>query len=546
MKRGRNQTVVALLATLGLGAFAAACGTEPGSSTADTAAARSGSPIDSFNQTNTSAWVPFMDEASSIATARAADHANSSGASLQITYKVASGGFAGLERLFSSPLNWSNVSAINLWVKGTNTGHTFLVQVYDAGNERWESRFTVDFTGWRQIALPFSAMTAAGWQPPDATANNVRDFSGVTGVALIPSEGGGNGVVTIDALAYGPGASATAASSATGGTSGTATATGGTTAVSAAGGTPGTTATGGTSATATGTGGTSATATGTGGTTATATGTGGTSVTATGTGGTTATATSTGGTGVTATSTGGTTAATTSTASAGLVGATGANGTIVPLYTNPGDSSWAAVAAAKQAHPTVPVIAIVNPSNGPGSALDPGYTSGIAKLTAAGVKVIGYVHTAYGSRPTSQLQSEMDQWHGWYPGVSGIFFDEMANSPGYESYYSSLGSYAKSHVGNFTVGNPGTDSAQSYVGTLDVLLIYESGGVPSLSAVTGWHASFPRANFGVIPYKVGSVDSAFIAAIRSYVGYIYLQSDDLPNPWDSVPSYLTSLVGALQ
>lgn len=506
MKRGRNQTAVALLATLGLGAFAAACGTEPGSSAEDTAAARAGSSIDSFNG-DTTAWVPFADETSSITTARAADHANSSGASLQIKYQVAAGGFAGLERSFSSPLNWSNVSAINLWVDGTNTGHTFLVQVYDAGNERWESRFTVDFTGWRQITLPFSAMTAAGWQPPDATVDNVRDFSGVTGMAIIPSEGTGTGVVTIDALAYGPGSTTPASTAATGGTTGT----------TSTGGMTGTTSTGGTTAATSATGGTTPAATATGGTTSSS--------------------------GTPATGTGGTTSAT---ASTGLVGATGVNGTIVPLYTNPGDASWATVVAAKQAHPSVPVIAIVNPSNGPGGAQDPGYTSGIAKLTAAGVKVIGYVHTQYGSRPASQLQAEMDQWHSWYPSVSGIFFDEMANSPGYESYYSSLGSYAKSHVGNFTVGNPGTDSAQSYVGTLDVLLIYESNGVPSLSAVTGWHASFARSNFGVIPYKVSSLDSAFIAAVRPYVGYIYLQSDDLPNPWDSVPTYLSNLLGALQ
>jgi hypothetical protein len=45
---------------------------------------------------------------------------------------------------------------------------------------------------------------------------------------------------------------------------------------------------------------------------------------------------------------------------------------------------------------------------------------------------------------------------------------------------------------------------------------------------------------------VSGVDSAFITAARPYVGYIYLQSDDLPNPWDSVPSYLSSLLGALQ
>jgi hypothetical protein len=455
MKRGPNQTVLALTATLGLATFAAACGTEPGQATEDEAAATAGSSIDSFDSTDTSAWKPFASSGSSIAKTRVADHASSSGASLQMTYTVASGGYAGLERLFSSPQNWSNQTAINLWVYGAGTGHKFLVQVYDAGRERWESRFTVDFTGWRNITLPFSAMTAASWQPSSATANHVQDFGGVTGMSLIPTEAAGSGVVTVDALVYGPGQTTTAAA-------------------------------------------------------------------------TTTTASS-----------GGTTAA-------GLVGATGTNGTIIPLYSYPTNSAWTAVISAKQAHPAVPVIAIVNPSNGPGGAQDPSYTTGINKLVAAGVKVIGYVHTSYGSRPASQAQAEMDQWHSWYPGVSGIFFDEMANSPGYEAYYTSLGAYAKSHVGSFTVGNPGADTAKSYIGTLDVMLIYESGGLPATSAMTGWHTSYPRTNFGVIPYRVSSLDAAFVAAARPYVGYIYLQNDDMPNPWDTVPSYLSNLVAALQ
>ena len=36
-----------------------------------------------------------------------------------------------------------------------------------------------------------------------------------------------------------------------------------------------------------------------------------------------------------------------------------------------------------------------------------------------------------------------------------------------------------------------------------------------------------------------------MAAVRDHVGYIYLQSDTLPNPWDSVPGYLQELLAAL-
>jgi hypothetical protein len=227
-------------------------------------------------------------------------------------------------------------------------------------------------------------------------------------------------------------------------------------------------------------------------------------------------------------------------ASSGVV-----TGTIIPLYTAPTDPSWAAVAAAKAAHPAVPVLAVVNPANGPGAAASADYAAGIARLTAAGVKVIGYVHTSWGNRPAAELQSEMGQWQSWYPGVSGIFFDEMANAPGQESYYSGLTAYAKGRGLGFTIGNPGADSSPTYVGTEDVILIYENSGVPSLAALGGWHTSYNRSNFGVIPYDVGSLDTSFVQSAKPYVAYIYLQSDNLPNPWDSVPPYLSDLVGSL-
>jgi hypothetical protein len=191
------------------------------------------------------------------------------------------------------------------------------------------------------------------------------------------------------------------------------------------------------------------------------------------------------------------------------------------------------------------VLAVVNPSNGPGGASSPDYAAGIAKLTAAGVKVIGYVHTSWGSRPAAELQAEMGQWKSWYPSVTGIFFDEMASQAGKESYYTGLTGYAKGNGFDFTIGNPGQDTSATYVGTEDVILIYENGGLPSVAALGGWHASYPRTNFGVIPYAVGSLDGSFVQAAKPYVAYIYLQSDSLPNPWDSVPPYLADLVAAL-
>jgi hypothetical protein len=226
--------------------------------------------------------------------------------------------------------------------------------------------------------------------------------------------------------------------------------------------------------------------------------------------------------------------------------ASGAGATIVPLYTYPTDPSWNTVIAAKAAHPTVGVIAAVNPANGPGAAADPGYASGIARLAAGGIKVIGYVATGYAVNSPAAVKADIDRWRAFYPGqISGIFFDEQSNRAGDVPYYRDLSQYAKAQGLSFTVGNPGTDSAPEYIGALDTMLIYESSGLPSVSQLGGWHASHAPSNFGVIPHAA-SFDAAFVRNARQYVQYIYLQNDTLPNPWDSVPAYFGDLLAALE
>jgi hypothetical protein len=220
-------------------------------------------------------------------------------------------------------------------------------------------------------------------------------------------------------------------------------------------------------------------------------------------------------------------------------------GTIIPLYSVPSSGTWAAVAAAKRAHPAVPVMAVINPASGPGTAALSDYMAGIADLTAAGVKVIGYVHTSYGKRATAEINADVDRWRNLYPSVTGIFLDEMANTPGLESFYSGINGYAKSKGYDFTIGNPGADGAATYVGTVDTILIYENKGLPSAGAIGGWHGGYDRRNFGIIPYGVSGVDAGFLRTATRTCGYVYLSSDDLPNPWDTVPAYLDGLVATL-
>lgn len=227
----------------------------------------------------------------------------------------------------------------------------------------------------------------------------------------------------------------------------------------------------------------------------------------------------------------------------GFAAGASAAGIMVPLYTYPG-GTWDTVAQVKRAHSDVPIVAIVNPASGPGFSKDSNYESGIAKLKSAGVTVLGYVSTAYTNRDLAAVKSDMDRWKSWYPAIDGIFFDEQTNWAGQEWYYEQADGYAQSIGLGFTVGNPGANSVPSYLDTVDVVLIYESPGLPSLSSYQSW-SSANNAKLGMIPFGVGSMPSNWIEDATSIVGWIYVTHDVLPNPWDSLPPYFESMAELL-
>lgn len=218
----------------------------------------------------------------------------------------------------------------------------------------------------------------------------------------------------------------------------------------------------------------------------------------------------------------------------------------MPLYSNPSDPPWKAIVTAKLAHPSVTVRAIINPNSGPGDSKDPEYAQGIATLDAAGIVVLAYVATTYGKKAPAAVQAEITTYQGWYPGLKGVFFDEMSNKVGDEPYYQGLDNFVKGKGYTVTVGNPGTDIPASFVGTVDTILIYESEGLPKVSSLDPFSGQFAPDNFGVIPYGVPALDAAFVAGARAKVGFIYLTDDGLPNPWDKLPPYFSNLLGALE
>jgi hypothetical protein len=135
---------------------------------------------------------------------------------------------------------------------------------------------------------------------------------------------------------------------------------------------------------------------------------------------------------------------------------------LVPLYVYPG-SDWDTVANA--AKDGVKMIAIINPNSGPDpSGPDSSYTTYMNKLTAAGVDMVGYVHTSYGDRASSDVYADIDTYASKYPGLKGIFIDEAAASASEVSYYTGVYNHITSKSGYVnTILNPGTQPDQGYL-----------------------------------------------------------------------------------
>ncbi|HKT22256.1 MAG TPA: spherulation-specific family 4 protein, partial [Nitrososphaerales archaeon] len=215
-------------------------------------------------------------------------------------------------------------------------------------------------------------------------------------------------------------------------------------------------------------------------------------------------------------------------------------GILVPLYSAPG-SQWNELIAAKNANPSVPIIAIINPSNGPGPSVDQAFQQGVQGLKSAGVIVVGYVATGYGSQPISTVEGWISDYQQWY-GVSGIFFDEMADTLGYQVYYQTLGTFVTSCSMQYTIGNPGTTLPGAFAGLLGIYVVAEDSYAVAPGSLIGAVGVDPPGSLSVILSSVPSTNQTYVDSLLSSVGWIYMTDQGAPDPYVILSSYFDNLV----
>jgi hypothetical protein len=260
------------------------------------------------------------------------------------------------------------------------------------------------------------------------------------------------------------------------------------------------------------------------------------------------------------------TTTTTTSSSTGTSSLIPKTGVMVALYMYPGSTGsvhWQKVIDEKKKHPSVPIVAIFNPSSGPGSSKNSNIAYWVDKLQDAGVIAIGYIPDGYadtknpGSRTMTWMKDKIKKYDDWY-GADGVYFDEMTNKAGYESRYRDLTAYAKSLGMKMTGANPGTDVPPSYIGTLTVIKTSEGRGYISVTdpniigsswvkgGYLGWHKDYDKRNFAVVRYDADWLNKTFVIDVSRYMGLVYVTNgDDSDGRWFHVPPYFGDLVATL-
>lgn len=182
---------------------------------------------------------------------------------------------------------------------------------------------------------------------------------------------------------------------------------------------------------------------------------------------------------------------------------------------------------------------IMNPSNGPGAAVDPDFVATIEEARSRGVAVLGYVYTEYGFRSLSAVRADVAKYYSWYD-VSGIFFDEAASSASSLSYYRTLEEDVRAHPGAIVMLNPGLYPSEGYMTVGDIVVVFEGDYSSYVQLeIPSWVVAYPPSKYSHLVYgtSAGNLSSALSLAHQRHAGYVYVTSDVLPNPWDTLPSY---------
>lgn len=231
-------------------------------------------------------------------------------------------------------------------------------------------------------------------------------------------------------------------------------------------------------------------------------------------------------------------------------------GLIIPLYIYPSsiytNDTYNSIIEIKKQYPSVPVIAVLNPSSGPGTVQDGNYYRAIRRLQGADIICIGYISTSWSTRDQALVRRDLIYWKRLYPEIQGIFYDEMtySDTASEVEYYRNVGQAARDMGYQLIVNNPGAAFAHDYFdeNVADIIVGWENSTFPtSTQAKEDWadgiyeYSKLRRAL--LIHSQSSGYNYSEVNRILADFGWIWITQDMLsPNPWDNFSEYYIKML----
>jgi hypothetical protein len=192
----------------------------------------------------------------------------------------------------------------------------------------------------------------------------------------------------------------------------------------------------------------------------------------------------------------------------------------------------------------VPTYMILDISGlGAGSSPVGHFQSIVKKERAAGVTILGYSSTGYGSRPLSQIEADVQHYKAWY-GVTDMFLDEVKGVTSQLPYYRKLAHYIRSYTAGTSIWiNPGAYPDPSYMSVSNVVMAFEGSYAEYHNIdVPSWAFDYKSDRFANTIYATSGsqVDSAINLSKTRNAGYVYVTNGSGGNPYSSLPTYWSS------
>jgi hypothetical protein len=190
---------------------------------------------------------------------------------------------------------------------------------------------------------------------------------------------------------------------------------------------------------------------------------------------------------------------------------------------------------------------ILNIDSGPGNRPDPALGAVASLAATAGIPVLGYIDTAYGTRSLREVTVDMGRYRSWYP-VQGYFADQVSSAGRYLSFYEDVSGAARALGGGQLVLNHGTYPDARYADLADAIVAFEGPWAQyTVTEVPQWARELPASRFWHLVYDTpeSELDAALALAQRNNAGTVYVTDRRGVNPWGGLPEYFGRHIAAL-